>query len=484
MGKKRVILQRSDEEDTPVKSGRPALVSVTEVEWGPECGRLVIRPPNSDKALALVIPLTPKYLPVIVGRHRTASYIIPKESVSNHHFKIYAFTSDAGDSFACLEDVSSHGTKVNGRWLRKRAVILEDGDKVQVEDHEMTYRHGNKRGSSLVVMKDVGDYTFSDRVLGTGGQSSSVMLSKSKSTGQQYACKILSRSRLYLKKESDSSVLAKFKREIDILKDVTHPNVNKIADLQWDQNRVYLFLDLVMGGDLFGYIDSKGVLDVAESKWIGFQILKLENVLLLTPSEFPRVQIADFGSARLATAKLHSVQGTLTYLPPEILTMQDTRELYDGKLVDCWTVGIIIYILLMYPGPSDCVTSEWEAGDNIHFDSRISRPIQHNGSTSRKPPTTFGKDFGEDDSELKAIISGFLKKNPSQRLSAADGLNHPWFRKNLKQLEDLYLTKVIKPHEEHEKAKMNGLREESNLKAVVNHGYAVEDRVSDRRMTL
>ena len=75
-----------------------------------------------------------------------------------------------------------------------------------------------------------------------------------------------------------------------------------------------------------------------------------ENILLHVPGPYPRIQIADFGLARpKAYQETFNVCGTVSYLPPEGILALDHKHLsYVGMPSDCWSSGIIMYIMLAY----------------------------------------------------------------------------------------------------------------------------------------
>ena len=81
--------------------------------------------------------------------------------------------------------------------------------------------------------------------------------------------------------------------------------------------------------------------------------LKLENALLMDDGPRPRLAICDFGYTK--STALHSAfhtgnVGTPSYLAPELLTLQQNQT-YDGKAVDVWAAGVVLYVMLVggYP---------------------------------------------------------------------------------------------------------------------------------------
>jgi hypothetical protein len=101
------------------------------------------------------------------------------------------------------------------------------------------------------------------------GCTGTVRLGTHKRTGFEVAFKIIEKKYL----ESDQKLWNKVKREIVILKLIEHPHVLKLYDVLETENRLYLVLEHVKGGELFDYIVSKGRLDRHESLRIAAQII-------------------------------------------------------------------------------------------------------------------------------------------------------------------------------------------------------------------
>ena len=89
---------------------------------------------------------------------------------------------------------------------------------------------------------------------------------------------------------------------------------------------------------------------VLESRAIVTPRMQPENILLYSPGPYPRIQIADFGLARpKAYQETFNVCGTVSYLPPEGILALDHKHLsYVGMPSDCWSAGVIMYIMLAY----------------------------------------------------------------------------------------------------------------------------------------
>ena len=71
--------------------------------------------------------------------------------------------------------------------------------------------------------------------------------------------------------------------------------------------------------------------------------MKLENILL---DEQLNMKIADFGFSRQMSSfegLLKTLRGTLTYMAPEI----KEGRLYDGREADIFSVGVIIFIIVL-----------------------------------------------------------------------------------------------------------------------------------------
>jgi len=225
------------------------------------------------------------------------------------------------------------------------------------------------------------------------------------------------------KKELSIKDMELLKREIDVLKVCQHPNIIQFHDVFDNQDYIYIVMECLKGGDFFSYLHQRNFNipeDVAKSIThqlataiyylhsfgIAHRDLKPENILMLDKSDKPEVKIVDFGLSRTfgPGETCREPYGTLCYVAPEILMQQP----YD-KSVDCWSLGIIIYLLLGRHLPFDSQDDKEIGRKTIYQDISFSHPVWNNVSQD-------GKD----------LISKLLIKNRNLRMKIEAVLDHPW----------------------------------------------------------
>ena len=265
------------------------------------------------------------------------------------------------------------------------------------------------------ALRDCYEFT---KNLGKGGYGK-VFQVRQKMTNKLFACKKLSKLNI--------NNLIKFRREIDILIKIDHPNIIKLFDVFESQNSLYLIMEECYGGELFDRILKRiennlmytekeaceiirqvmGAIEYCHNKGIVHRDLKPENLLYLKegPEENNPLKIIDFGLSQDLNIKkiLSSKVGTAYYVSPEIL-----QGKYSEKC-DVWSAGVILYVLLSgeppFNGPSDGVIY----------------------SKIRQLKFTFPeKKWNMISTEAKDLLSRMLVPE-AERLSASQVMNHPWF---------------------------------------------------------
>ena len=197
------------------------------------------------------------------------------------------------------------------------------------------------------------------------GAYGQVQLVCHRTTHLQYAMKILSKEQT---READAVQLTKLER--DILKQARHPFVVHMAYAFQTPEKLYMVMDLVEGGDMYGHMQkqgqfSEGVMRVwaaeislavgyLHSVGVIFRDLKPENILLDMAGH---CRITDFGLAfkvESADQKAHSFCGTPYYVSPELILKcrQDKRERGGySKDVDWWALGVLCFELIVGAPP-------------------------------------------------------------------------------------------------------------------------------------
>lgn len=210
------------------------------------------------------------------------------------------------------------------------------------------------------------------KLLGEGAYGQ-VLLVKEKVNNSIFAMKQMRKANILImsdepneKKQSASSPKMKQVErtfsERDILTEINHPNIVKLFYSFHDQNKLYLILQYVPGGELFFHLNklSKFSESVASfytleislaikflhDKGIVYRDLKPENCLL---NERGHLILTDFGlSKNTTTDVLYSYCGTPEYAAPELLAPDNCGY---SKSVDWYSVGCVLYDMLTSKPP-------------------------------------------------------------------------------------------------------------------------------------
>ncbi|OQV19912.1 Serine/threonine-protein kinase D1 [Hypsibius exemplaris] len=207
-----------------------------------------------------------------------------------------------------------------------------------------------------VALEDIHAYyqLYPDDVLGAG-QFGIVYEATHRPTGKKWAVKVTDKPRLSAKEA------ARMKAEVEILRSLNHPGVVSVEGFFENSKNVFIVMEK-LSSDMLKYILSTEPKRLPErlGKFFTYQILaalgylhtkkiahcdlKPENILLTVTSEFPQIKLCDFGFAKIIgeASFRRSLVGTPAYLAPEALN----RNKRYNRLLDMWSVGIIIYVSL------------------------------------------------------------------------------------------------------------------------------------------
>ena len=213
-----------------------------------------------------------------------------------------------------------------------------------------------------------------------------------------------------------------FRREVEVMYKIHHPNVVKLFGHFEDNNYCYFIMEYISKGNMFGLIpqDKKKRIssqvvaslmkDIISAVYflhnmnppIIHRDIKPENVLL---TEKLTAKLTDFGWSNYIQedGKRTTVCGTPIYLAPEII-----KEKGHDEKVDIWCIGVLLFELstgtVPFPG-NDIETLE---------------------SNILKLKIQWPKDINID---AKNLISKILKLDPNARISLPEMLNHHFITK-------------------------------------------------------
>ncbi|XP_029311969.1 calcium/calmodulin-dependent protein kinase (CaM kinase) II gamma 1 isoform X4 [Cottoperca gobio] len=238
-----------------------------------------------------------------------------------------------------------------------------------------------------------------------------------KSSGQEYAAKIINTKKLSARDHQ------KLEREARICRLLKHPNIVRLHDSISEEGFHYLVFDLVTGGELFEDIVAREYYSEADASHCISQILesvnhihqhdivhrdlKPENLLLASKMKGAAVKLADFGLAIEVQGDQQAwfgFAGTPGYLSPEVL-----RKDPYGKPVDIWACGVILYILLVGYPPF------WDEDQH-----KLYQQIKAGAYDFPSP------EWDTVTPEAKNLINQMLTINPAKRITAEQALKHPW----------------------------------------------------------
>ncbi|KAK2825332.1 hypothetical protein Q7C36_019259 [Tachysurus vachellii] len=250
-------------------------------------------------------------------------------------------------------------------------------------------------------------------------------LVKERQTDKVYVCK------KFLKKDG-KKVRKAAKNEIMILKMVNHPNILKLIDAFETRKEFYIIQELATGGDVFDWILDQGnyterdaanvirqVLEAVaylHSLNIVHRNLKLENLMYYTENNHKKVVLRDFYLSRFENGSITEPCGTPEYLAPEVVA----RHRY-GRPVDCWAIGVIMYMLLSGNPPFYDETEE----ENTDMHNRIIFCRIVAGDYE------FDSPYWDDISPAaKELVCRLMEVDQMLRITAQDALFHEWIAGN------------------------------------------------------
>nr|XP_012621148.1 calcium/calmodulin-dependent protein kinase type 1D isoform X2 [Microcebus murinus] len=289
----------------------------------------------------------------------------------------------------------------------------------------------------------------------SSGAFSEVVLAEEKATGKLFAVKCIPKKAL---KGKESSI----ENEIAVLRKIKHENIVALEDIYESPNHLYLVMQLVSGGELFDRIVEKGFYTEKDASTLIRQVLdavyylhrmgivhrdlKPENLLYYSQDEESKIMISDFGLSKMEGKGdvMSTACGTPGYVAPEVLAQKPY-----SKAVDCWSIGVIAYILLCgYPPFYD------------ENDSKLFEQIL-------KAEYEFDSPYWDDISDsAKDFIRNLMEKDPNKRYTCEQAARHPWIAGDTALNKNIHESVSAQIRKNFAKSKW---RQAFNATAVVRH---------------
>ena len=253
----------------------------------------------------------------------------------------------------------------------------------------------------------------------------------------------IQRALKYINIKDNQKLLGEAKKEISILKNLDHPNIEKIYEYYEKENEsINIIMELVDGQELFSKLMKESRFSEQNAAIIMYQIfssikychdngiihrdIKAENIIVQDEKNL-FVKLIDFGSCEILTAnKLTSTYkvGSPSYIAPEILNGEE----YDYSC-DIWSLGVLMYYLICGNKPFTGNTEE-----------EIYKAIKSNELKFKD------KVWDNISNEAKNLIKNMLVKNKKKRININQALYSDWIIKNInkKNASNIHDEKYLK----------------------------------------
>jgi calcium-dependent protein kinase len=235
-------------------------------------------------------------------------------------------------------------------------------------------------------------------------------------------------------KKSQASLeeISRFLNNFNLLKKLDHQHIIKIFEMYEDNKRLYLVQELCTGSELYDHILLKknqfseleaaviirqicSALSYCHARGIIHRDIKPENIIFDSKNSIKSLKIKGFIQAKeLDTTdqrkkiELDEILGTSYYIAPEVFNQN-----YEF-LSDMWSVGVILYVMLV---------------GKLPFDGKTDKEVIKKVRIGEIDFSNYK--FLQLSEEAKNFLKQLLTYTPIRRISAMNAINHPWITLNV-----------------------------------------------------
>jgi len=206
------------------------------------------------------------------------------------------------------------------------------------------------------------------------GTYSTIHLGRDTATGQQVAVKVMD-----LRRHN-----SEFAAETSLLSLLDHVGIVKFKHSQVIRETGYIYMDYIPHPNLFSFVRRNKCLsqdqaltifwnivaavEVIHGEGIAHRDLKPDNIMV-DPKSL-NTTILDFGLSVVVTGLSDNYCGSPLYMSPEAQNQQK----HDPQVADIWSLGVILYHMLVGDSPWSFVESLDELLDLVIFETSIKLP--------------------------------------------------------------------------------------------------------------
>lgn len=384
----------------------------------------------------------------VLGHQKQAAYQAPGGNAGEYS------VAAGGDNRNIAAQAGANAANVAGK-NQKMQINQADLARMVAEEREKANQLPRYPGlERFILIEKMGDGAFSN-----------VYKARDTQTGAEVAIKVVRKFEMNsnqgdahlhpeFKKQPKGVERANILKEVQIMRQLDHPNVVKLIDFSESRQYYYIVLELCPGGELFHQIVrltyfseelsrhtivqvAQALLYLHEEKGVVHRDIKPENLLFypipFIPTKNPKprgpededkadegefirglgsggigqIKIADFGLSKVVwDSQTMTPCGTVGYTAPEIV--KDERY---SKSVDMWALGCVLYTLL------------------CGFPPFYDESIQVLTEKVARGQYTFLSPWWDDISKpAQDLVSHLLTVDPEKRYTIEQFLQHPWIR--------------------------------------------------------